>query len=169
MHLIVGLGNPGGKYAGNRHNGGFMALDAIAEDWRLGPWKSRFSGQTAEGVVETGQGPKKVLLLKPQTFYNESGRAVAEAARFYKIEADKIMVFHDELDLAPGKFRLKTGGELQVDTYPNCNGTGSRNWGTITGLDFSTFPTGWQHLAVVTGTCFRFGLRICCVVRARVR
>ena len=110
MHLIVGLGNPGGKYAGNRHNVGFMALDAIAEDWRLGPWKSRFSGQTAEGVVETGQGPKKVLLLKPQTFYNESGRAVAEAARFYKIDADKIVVFHDELDLAPGKFRLKTGG-----------------------------------------------------------
>lgn len=110
MHLIVGLGNPGGKYAGNRHNVGFMALDAIAEDWRLGPWKSRFQGQSAEGVVETGQGPKKVLLLKPQTFYNESGRAVAEAARFYKIDADKIVVFHDELDLAPGKFRLKMGG-----------------------------------------------------------
>ena len=110
MLLIVGLGNPGGKYARNRHNVGFMALDAIASDWNLGPWKKRFQGQSAEGVVETAKGPKKVLLLKPETFYNESGRAVAEAARFYKIDPKHIVVFHDELDLAPGKFRLKLGG-----------------------------------------------------------
>jgi len=110
MQLIVGLGNPGGKYARNRHNVGFMALDAIAAECGLGPWKKRFQGQTAEGVIETAKGPKKVLLLKPDTYYNEAGRAVAEAARFYKLDAAQMTVFHDELDLAPGKFRLKLGG-----------------------------------------------------------
>lgn len=110
MQLIVGLGNPDAKYAGNRHNVGFMTLDALAEDWRLGPWKKRFQGEACEGVVETASGPKKVLLLKPQTYYNEAGRAVSEAMRFYKIAPSELTVFHDELDLAPGKFRLKTGG-----------------------------------------------------------
>lgn len=110
MQVFVGLGNPGSKYAGNRHNAGFMAMDAIAEHWRFGPWKKRFQGQTAEGAIETSSGPKKTLLIKPETFYNESGRSVGEALRFFKLDASALTVFHDELDLAPGKFRLKTGG-----------------------------------------------------------
>ena len=110
MKLIVGLGNPGGKYAKNRHNAGFMAVEAIADEWGLGPWKKRFQGQAAEGGVQTSAGPRKALLLKPETYYNEAGRSVAEAVRFYKIAPSDIIVFHDELDLAPGKFRLKAGG-----------------------------------------------------------
>lgn len=110
MHLIVGLGNPDAKYAHNRHNAGFLTLDAIAHHWSLGPWKRRFQGAACEGAIETGSGPKKLLLLKPATYYNESGRAVGEAARFYKLGAEDLTVFHDELDLAPGKFRLKPGG-----------------------------------------------------------
>lgn len=110
MLLIVGLGNPGAKYSRNRHNIGFMTLDALAADWNLGPWRSRFQGLAAEGSVDTPKGPVKVLLLKPQTFYNDAGRAVLEAAHFYKIPPEDIVVFHDELDLAPGKFRLKAGG-----------------------------------------------------------
>jgi PTH1 family peptidyl-tRNA hydrolase len=110
MQVIVGLGNPGSKYAGNRHNAGFMALDAIAAHWSFSPWRKRFQGLTAEGVIETSAGPRKALLLKPETYYNESGRSVGEALRFYKLDADALTVFHDELDLAPGKFRLKRGG-----------------------------------------------------------
>lgn len=110
MLLVVGLGNPDAKYRYNRHNIGFLTLDAIAGHWRLGPWKARFQGAACDGVIDTPSGPQKVLLLKPGTYYNESGRAVGEAARYYNIPADRIVVFHDELDLAPGKFRLKTGG-----------------------------------------------------------
>ena len=110
MHILVGLGNPDAKYAANRHNAGFMALYAIAERASLGPWKSRFPGVVCEGAVETGSGPRKVMLLKPATYYNESGRSVGEALRFYKLGAEALTVFHDELDLAPGKFRLKVGG-----------------------------------------------------------
>ncbi|WP_421787716.1 aminoacyl-tRNA hydrolase [Hyphobacterium sp.] len=110
MLLIAGLGNPDSKYLRNRHNIGFLTLDAIAEHWRLGPWKARFQGAACDGVIETAKGPRKVLLLKPGTYYNESGRAIGEAARYYDIPAERIVVFHDELDLAPGKFRLKLGG-----------------------------------------------------------
>lgn len=110
MLLAVGLGNPGAKYAHNRHNLGFMTLDEIARVHGFPPWRARFSGLATEGSVETPSGPRKVLLLKPQTFYNEAGRAVAEAMRFYKLTPDDLVVFHDELDLAPGKFRLKPGG-----------------------------------------------------------
>ncbi|MDK3073937.1 aminoacyl-tRNA hydrolase [Sedimentitalea sp. JM2-8] len=106
MKLIVGLGNPGPKYAGNRHNIGFMAVDRIAADHGFGPWKARFQGQVAEGRL----GREKVLLLKPETFMNNSGQSVGEAMRFYKLEPDDVIVLHDELDLAPGKTRVKTGG-----------------------------------------------------------
>lgn len=106
MKLIVGLGNPGAKYRDNRHNIGFMAVDRIAADHGLGPWKSRFQGQTAEGRL----GDNRVLLLKPQTFMNLSGQPVGEAMRYLKLTPDDIMVLHDELDLAPGKCRLKQGG-----------------------------------------------------------
>lgn len=106
MKLFVGLGNPGGQYAGHRHNIGFMAVDRIAEDHRFGPWKSKFQGQIAEGRL----GSEKILLLKPQTFMNRSGQSVGEAMRFYKLESTDVTVFHDELDLAPGKVRVKAGG-----------------------------------------------------------
>ncbi|PJE29157.1 peptidyl-tRNA hydrolase [Pseudooceanicola antarcticus] len=106
MQLFVGLGNPGTKYAGNRHNIGFMALDRIAEDHHFAPWRSKFQGELCEGTL----GGEKVLLLKPMTFMNNSGQSVGEAMRFYKLTPDDVTVFHDELDLAPGKLRVKQGG-----------------------------------------------------------
>ncbi|OUD10003.1 aminoacyl-tRNA hydrolase [Marivivens niveibacter] len=106
MKLFVGLGNPGAKYAQNRHNIGFMALDRIADDHGFTPWRSKFQGQTSEGRL----GSEKVILLKPDTFMNLSGQAVGEAMRFHKLTPADVIVFHDELDLAPGKCRLKTGG-----------------------------------------------------------
>jgi PTH1 family peptidyl-tRNA hydrolase len=110
MIIVAGLGNPGPKYQGNRHNIGFMAADEIASRWRFGPERAKFQSVIREGEVETGNGPVKVLLMKPQTFMNESGRAVGEAARFYKVKPSEVIVFHDEIDLAPGRFRMKTGG-----------------------------------------------------------
>ena len=112
MLLIVGLGNPGQKYKNNRHNIGFMAVDELADTHGFSPEKSKFSGLTREGVLQTSQGPKKTLILKPTTFMNESGRAVGKAAQFYKIPVQDIIVFHDELDLEPGKLRVKTGGGI---------------------------------------------------------
>jgi PTH1 family peptidyl-tRNA hydrolase len=106
MQLWVGLGNPGGTYAGNRHNIGFMAVDRLAQDHGFGPWRSKFQGHISEGVL----GGQKVLLLKPETFMNRSGQAVGEAMRFYKLTPADATVFHDELDLAPGKLRVKQGG-----------------------------------------------------------
>ncbi len=106
MLLFVGLGNPGDKYSKNRHNIGFMALDRIANDHGFGPWKGKFQGAIAEGRL----GPEKVLLLKPETFMNLSGQSVGEAMRFYKLTPEDVTVFHDELDLAPGKCRVKEGG-----------------------------------------------------------
>lgn len=106
MKLLVGLGNPGAKYAMNRHNIGFMAVDRIAEDHGFSPWRARFQGEVAEGRL----GTQKVMLLKPMAFMNLSGQAVGEAMRFFKLEPTDITVFHDELDLAPGKCRVKEGG-----------------------------------------------------------
>ncbi|PZU08611.1 aminoacyl-tRNA hydrolase [Sphingomonas sp.] len=106
MHLWVGLGNPGAQYALNRHNVGFMALDAIAEIHGFEPWKKQFQGWASIGRI----GTQRILLLKPATFMNESGRSVAEAMRFYKLEPSALTAFHDELDLAPFKVKVKTGG-----------------------------------------------------------
>ncbi len=106
MKLFVGLGNPGAKYAGNRHNIGFMALDRIASDHGFGPWRRAYQGQVSEGRL----GMEKVVLLKPETFMNLSGQSVRAAVDFYKVTLDDITVFHDELDLAPGKCRVKQGG-----------------------------------------------------------
>ena len=106
MVLFVGLGNPGASYAGHRHNVGFVIVQAIAKRHGLGPWRRRFQGVTAEGAI----GGERVLLLLPGTFMNESGRAVAEAMNFYKVPLAASVVFHDELDLPPGKVRVKTGG-----------------------------------------------------------
>lgn len=110
MLLIIGQGNPGAKYAGNRHNVGFMTVEAIARRHGFGPWRAKFHGAAAEGALDTPDGPVKTLLLKPQTYYNDTGRAAGDAARFYKIPVSNVVVFHDEIDLAPGKFRIKTGG-----------------------------------------------------------
>ena len=106
MLLFVGLGNPGSKYASNRHNIGFMALDKIAEHNGFSPWRNKFQAKLSEGEL----GGEKVILLKPQTFMNLSGQSVGEAMRFYKLSPSDITVFHDELDIAPGKCRVKMGG-----------------------------------------------------------
>ena len=106
MWLLVGLGNPGDKYKDNRHNIGFMVADMLAADNMLPPFRSKFQGLVTEGQL----GGQKVMILKPQTYMNESGRAVKEAAKFFKINPDHIVVFHDELDLEPGKVRIKKGG-----------------------------------------------------------
>ena len=106
VQLWVGLGNPGPQYAMHRHNVGFMVADILADMWSFGPVQKKFSGWLQEGRI----GPEKVLLLKPATFMNESGRTVGEALRFYKLETDALTVFHDELDLAPFKIKVKQGG-----------------------------------------------------------
>jgi PTH1 family peptidyl-tRNA hydrolase len=104
--LIAGLGNPGDSYARNRHNVGFMAVDVIHESYDFGPWRRRFEGAIAEGTLAG----RKVYLLKPMTFMNESGRSVGAAARFFKLDPSALVVMHDEIDLASGKLRVKTGG-----------------------------------------------------------
>jgi len=106
MKLFVGLGNPGAKYAGNRHNVGFMALDEIVRANGFAEWRSKFQGQWVQGNL----GGEKVVLLKPETFMNNSGQSVGAAMRFFKLSAEDITVFHDEIDLAPGKVRVKKGG-----------------------------------------------------------
>lgn len=106
MKLIVGLGNPGSKYARNRHNIGYMALDQIAADHGFGPWKSKHQGVFSEGRL----GTDKAILLKPETYMNNSGQSVQSAMRFYKLEPSDVIVLHDEIDLAPGKVRCKSGG-----------------------------------------------------------
>jgi PTH1 family peptidyl-tRNA hydrolase len=106
MKLIVGLGNPGGKYASNRHNVGFMAIDKLHDHHGFQPWRRRFSGELAEGMI----GCNKCLLLKPSTYMNESGRSVGEALRYYKLDLDDVVVLYDEIDLVPGKLKAKKGG-----------------------------------------------------------
>jgi PTH1 family peptidyl-tRNA hydrolase len=106
MQIWVGLGNPGAQYAMNRHNVGFMAVDIIAELHNFDPWKKQFQGWSATGRI----GTQRILLLKPATFMNESGRAIGEALRFYKSEVGDVTVFHDELDLDPFRVKVKTGG-----------------------------------------------------------
>lgn len=106
MQLFVGLGNPGPEHAGQRHNIGFMAVDEIARAHSFSNERKRFQGATSEGVI----GGKKVIILKPATFMNESGRSVGEAVRFYKLEPEGVTVFYDEIDLAAGKLRVKQGG-----------------------------------------------------------
>ena len=106
MFLFAGLGNPGAKYAHNRHNIGFLAVDEIVRRHSFSPWRKKFQSEMSEGTLAG----EKVLVLKPQTYMNESGRAVGEAVRFHNIDLDHVYVFYDELDLEPGKLRVKTGG-----------------------------------------------------------
>jgi PTH1 family peptidyl-tRNA hydrolase len=134
MLLLVGLGNPGPKYEKNRHNIGFMAADRIASRHSFGPWRARFQGEVAEGSI----GGVKTLLLKPRTYMNESGRAVAEAARFFRIPPPDIAVLHDELDLAPGKLRVKVGGG-------NAGHNGLRSITAHMGNDYKRVRLGIGH------------------------
>jgi PTH1 family peptidyl-tRNA hydrolase len=137
MLLLVGLGNPGSRYAGNRHNIGFMAVDAIAKRRGIGPWRRRFQGVSAEGPL----GGERALLLLPGTYMNESGRAVAEAAHFYKLGLSDIVVVHDEIDLPPGKVRVKTGGGV-------AGHNGLRSISAHIGNDFRRVRIGVGHPGV---------------------
>lgn len=134
MQLWVGLGNPGAQYALNRHNVGFMAVDAIAEVHGFDPWRSRFQGWTSEGRL----GAHKILLLKPSTYMNESGRSVGEAMRFFKLEPGDVTAFHDELDLAPFRVKVKTGGGT-------AGHNGLKSTGAHIGNDFRRVRIGIGH------------------------
>jgi PTH1 family peptidyl-tRNA hydrolase len=137
MRLLVGLGNPGARYVGNRHNIGFMALEAIARRHGIGPWRRRFQGVAAEGPLAG----ERVILLLPGTFMNDSGLAVAEAAHFYKIGAGDIVVFHDEIDLPPAKVRVKTGGGV-------AGHNGLRSISSHVGNDYRRVRIGVGHPGV---------------------
>src|ERR1700728_3306706 len=134
MLLFVGLGNPGAGYAGNRHNIGFMVVDAIAKRHGIGPWRRRFQGVSAEGPLAG----ERVVLLLPGTYMNESGRAVAEAVQFYKLGLPDIAVFHDEIELPPGKVRVKTGGG-------NAGHNGLRSITAHVGNDYRRVRIGIGH------------------------
>lgn len=134
MKLFVGLGNPGNKYARNRHNIGFMAAERIAERHGFGPWKRKFQGLASDGELAG----ERVLILKPETYMNESGRAVGEAARFLKIGLEDICVFYDELDLAPAKVKVKVGGG-------NAGHNGLRSLTAHIGNDFKRVRLGIGH------------------------
>lgn len=108
MLILSGQGNPGDKYAKNRHNAGFLVLDHIHAAYGFQPWRSKFESEIAEGFV--GPDRTKVLLVKPQTFYNETGRALSKVTKFYKLDAEDVVALHDEIDLAPGRLRMKQGG-----------------------------------------------------------
>lgn len=134
MRLFVGLGNPGSRYARNRHNIGFMAVDEIARVHNAGPWRKRFQGETADAVI----GGQKVLLLKPQTFMNLSGQSVGEAQNFFKIPLGDVTVFYDELDLPPAKLRVKVGGG-------NAGHNGLRSISAHCGNDYRRVRLGIGH------------------------
>jgi peptidyl-tRNA hydrolase, PTH1 family len=137
MRLLVGLGNPGSRYARNRHNLGFMALEAIARRHGVSGFRSRFKGELADGSI----GGERRLLLKPQTFMNDSGESVAETARFFKIAPSEIVVIHDEIDLRPGKLRVKRGGG-------NAGHNGLRSLDALLGPDYWRVRIGIGHPGV---------------------
>jgi PTH1 family peptidyl-tRNA hydrolase len=137
MLLFVGLGNPGERHAGNRHNIGFMAVEAIAKHHGLRPWRRRFHGVAVDGAL----GGERAVLLLPGTYMNDSGLAVAAAAQFYKIDPSDIVVFHDEVDLTPGKLRVKTGGG-------NAGHNGLRSISAHVGNDYRRVRIGVGHPGV---------------------
>lgn len=137
MRLFVGLGNPGTKYERNRHNVGFMALDLIAARYNAGPWRSRFQGETVDVTLDG----ERVLLLKPTTYMNDSGQSVGEAQRFLKIPVEDVYVFHDEIDLAPGKLKVKVGGG-------NAGHNGLRSISAHIGNDYNRVRIGVGHPGV---------------------
>ena len=134
MRLVVGLGNPGARYAGNRHNIGFMAAEAIVRRHAFGPWRKRFHGVASEGTI----GTQKVILLLPGTFMNESGRAVAEAMNFYKLGVGDVIVLHDEIELPPAKMRVKVGGGIAAHN-------GLRSISAHIGNDYKRVRIGVGH------------------------
>jgi PTH1 family peptidyl-tRNA hydrolase len=134
MRLVVGLGNPGARYARNRHNIGFVVADAVARRYGFSSWRDRFKGELAEGTI----GGEKRLLLKPQTFMNDSGEAVLAAMSFYKIRPEEIVVIHDELDLRPGKVRVKRGGG-------SAGHNGLRSIDALVGADYWRLRIGIGH------------------------
>jgi PTH1 family peptidyl-tRNA hydrolase len=134
MKLFVGLGNPGAQYARQRHNVGFMALDKIAAEHDFAAWRKRFHGETSEASL----GGERVVLLKPATYMNDSGRSVGEAARFLKIALEDIYVFHDEIDLAPAKLKVKVGGG-------NAGHNGLRSITAHLGNDYTRVRIGVGH------------------------
>jgi PTH1 family peptidyl-tRNA hydrolase len=134
MLLIAGLGNPGPTYAKNRHNIGFMAVDEIARRWSFGPPRAKFHAIAAEGAIDG----VRTLILKPQLYYNESGVAVGEALKFYKLQPSDLVVFYDEIDLAPGRFRMKTGGGA-------AGNNGIRSITSRVGADFRRARLGTGH------------------------
>jgi peptidyl-tRNA hydrolase, PTH1 family len=137
MLLFVGLGNPGAKYAHNRHNIGFMAVDEIARRHGFAPWRRRFQGETAEGTLDR----ERVVLLRPSTFMNESGRAVQEAASFFKLSAGEITVFQDEIELPTAKVRVKVGGGI-------AGHNGLRSISSHVGNDYRRVRLGVGHPGV---------------------
>ncbi|HZC15701.1 MAG TPA: aminoacyl-tRNA hydrolase [Caulobacteraceae bacterium] len=138
MLILAGLGNPEPKYAHNRHNLGFLTLRAIAKRWGFGPERAKFNALAAEGVIDTESGPARALLLKPQTYYNDSGLAVSQAMKFYKLTPADVVVFYDEIDLAPGRFRMKTGGGA-------AGNNGVRSIAAAIGPDFRRARMGMGH------------------------
>ena len=137
MRLFVGLGNPGTKYQGNRHNIGFIVVNEIARRHGFAPWRRRFQGETAEGTLDR----ERVILLKPATFMNDSGQSVGEAANFFKLGLGDIVVFHDELDLPPAKLRVKIGGG-------NAGHNGLRSIDAHVGNEFRRVRIGIGHPGV---------------------
>ena len=138
MLILAGLGNPGSKYERNRHNLGFLAVDAIADRYGFPSERSRFQGLVRQGTIPTPGGAEQVLILKPQTYMNESGRSVGEAMHFFKLKPEDVVVFHDELDMAPGRFRMKTGGGV-------AGHNGLRSIGAHIGPDFRRARLGIGH------------------------
>ena len=138
MLILTGLGNPGPQYAKNRHNIGAMTVDVVARRWDFGAERKRFSALTREGEIATPAGPVRALIVKPQTFYNDSGVAVREAMRFFKSDPADVVVFHDEIDLAPGRFRMKTGGGA-------AGNNGIRSVAAHIGPDFRRARLGTGH------------------------
>ena len=134
MLLFVGLGNPGADYARNRHNIGFMAVDAIVRRHGFSPWRAKFQGEVCEGTIAGD----KIVALKPMTYMNESGRSVAAACQFYKIEPKDVVVFHDELDLDPGRLKIKLGGG-------HAGHNGLRSIGAHIGPDYRRVRLGIGH------------------------
>jgi PTH1 family peptidyl-tRNA hydrolase len=138
MLILLGQGNPEPKYAKNRHNVGFAAVQSIGERWDFGPEKSRFQSLAREGQIATPAGPVKALILRPQTYYNDTGRAAQDALRFYKASPADLVVFYDEIDLAPGRFRMKIGGGA-------AGNNGVRSIAAHIGPDFRRARIGTGH------------------------
>jgi PTH1 family peptidyl-tRNA hydrolase len=132
--LIAGLGNPGSDYARNRHNAGFMAADVIHDSYEFGPWRAKFQGLLSDGIIAR----RKVILLKPQTYMNDSGISVGAAARFFKIDNDDIVVMHDEIDLAAAKLKVKQGGG-------DAGHNGLRSITSVLGPDYRRVRIGVGH------------------------